>query len=199
MPSSKELLSLNEHQLNFIDGNKTVNDDIVSRWCSKCCGYFYEERATEYRGYKKMKHLVIITGASRGYGKALALSYTKYFANSSTSPALSFILTGRSTEELSQTQREVQAISSSVAVTTKFTDLNDLPNLSTTMASVLNEIDKDDYDEITLFQNSGSIGVLDFVGSANMTIAEITGAVNLNITSYMCLTNEFMRRYDPFC
>jgi short-subunit dehydrogenase len=141
-----------------------------------------------------MKHLVIITGASRGYGKALALSYTKYFANSSTSPALSFILTGRSTEELTQTQLEVQAISSSVAVTTKYTDLNDLSNLSATMSSILNDLDKDDYDEITLFHNSGSLGVLDVIGSASLSIAEITASVNLNITSFMCLTNEFMRK-----
>jgi sepiapterin reductase len=144
-----------------------------------------------------MWQYIIITGASRGFGKAMALRFAKILRT-----PLHFSLTGRSIADLENTRTEILSLREGretkcdlVAV-----DLGDLSQLTSSAAAIFKPYDElvtlGSYSRILFISNAGSLGPLCYIGTGDTTnLALVANAVNLNLTSSCFLTSEVMRQY----
>ncbi len=172
-----------------------------------------------------MKSLAIITGASRGIGRSIALAITdavNFSASrkgldcvddSSTSPPmpglistpLHMILISRSVDSLHETARLVQQRCDHdglIFTTCHEMDLSDLDNLSEKFVGLLESVKKADYDQCWLINNAGSLGPLgpaSSLGSDGSSLKELQNAVNLNVTSGIWISAQFTRSFLTPC
>lgn len=140
---------------------------------------------------------VIITGASKGYGRAVAKTFARL-----TEGNMHFVLSGRSAPELNSLKDEIYALRSNTASGTHCEIvLGDVGN--TAELSILADRLFSSHhfvqaaaaaQSVTFVNNAGSLGPITSVGSEAFTSAELTGVVNLNITGCFYLTSEFVRR-----
>lgn len=141
-----------------------------------------------------MTVLVVVTGASRGIGRSIAIEFVK----SGTLRNLELCLIGRNREGLLQTQGLVETYTSNdqhVKSTTHSIDLSDLEHLETNIQSAfhpLNRTQKERYTRAILINNAGSLG---HVGASSclpspMALKE---SVDLNFTSSVWLSSYFYR------
>ena len=78
--------------------------------------------------------LCIITGASRGLGKHIAVQFAKHF------PATHFILLARNGNDLSDTKQSIAHVDASATVDIYSIDLGDLNNLKTNVDKVFEKV-----------------------------------------------------------
>lgn len=141
---------------------------------------------------------VIITGASRGYGRAIALA----FARAATAN-LHFVLSGRDESGLAQTQNEVAALGCGHAIdfTIVPANLSQTEGLERASEGIFGQVtlpaDRQ-YEEIVFVNNAGSLGPLAPVGSGQYTAASFADVMHVNVTAACFLTSELIRRYAPF-
>lgn len=144
-----------------------------------------------------MIHAVVITGASKGFGRALA----KAVAHSS-EPKVHFVLSGRNQNDLRETESEIRLIRreqelemSCDIVVGDSSNLLVLEEIAESLFGV-DSLYKNasQLGSVTFINNAGSLGSLCSVGSHQYSLAEISGAVNLNVSGCMYLTSEFVRR-----
>jgi short-subunit dehydrogenase len=136
--------------------------------------------------------LVIVTGASRGFGRATAISLAK----SLVAPT-HFVLSGKDVVELTNTatlideNRSPELKAKIKIVSADLANTLDLPNV----ASDLFDIDsQDSFNELIFINNAGSLGPLGHIGAEVQTIQNLAEAVNINITASCFLTSELTRR-----
>lgn len=137
--------------------------------------------------------VIIITGASKGFGRALAIC----FATNLSEENLHFYLSARSTEELECVRDEILQLSSERhKVHLCSVDLGDIDNLSLSSDRMLGDYLQiwKEADEIIYIANAGSLGNLAPIGSTSFNPVNISSAIDLNITSYCYLTSDFLRR-----
>ena len=157
---------------------------------------------------------VIITGASKGFGRSIAIAFAEQ--EQMLEKNLQFTLCGRNecglreVEDVITDRRRAlrrKAATASCAGKTKISlvieDLAGLDNLEQAAAQLFAtaEFSVDGVDHIAavcsrviFINNAGSLGPLCEVGSPHMTLSELTSAVNLNVTSCVFLTSEFVKR-----
>lgn len=166
------------------------------------------------------QRVVILTGASRGFGRALASEFVKS-ASSSTPSALSspglqhqhLVLTARDKAGLEETKAEcLQLLTAAAAgtsgsitsslnlhmeITTISLDLGDLDSLETSIATLLAPLVRATLSttihtsEFILVNNAGSLGKLDRIHT--QTVSDIRKAIDLNVTAPMALTSAFVK------
>lgn len=150
------------------------------------------------------KHLIVITGASKGFGKEIAIAFTKEVKE-----PLHFILSGRNQQELSDTKNEICNLQKNLAVPVTcnlvigdITDINKLDCLAealfgnNSLSVCCNETQvNNNFVSATFVNNAGSLGPLRPVGSTHSSLLHIHDAINLNVTGCIYLTNEFIKRY----
>ena len=147
--------------------------------------------------------LYIITGASRGFGRALALAAAAdALTHGHASPA--FVLLARDAAGLAATGAAVASAAPAARVATVAADLGDLPSLDATWdaaeaaaSSLLRGLDAA---SATLFNNAGSVGHIGPIaarrgggGNAPLTLADLRANVDLNVTSSAWATVRFLR------
>lgn len=140
---------------------------------------------------------VIITGASKGYGRVIAKTFARL-----TEGNMHFVLSGRNATELSTLKDEIQAIRSTSSsrthceiVSGDIGDTAELTGLADRLFSSQHFVQADTAARsITFVNNAGSLGPIAPVGSDPCTSAELASVVNLNITGCIYLTSEFVRR-----
>lgn len=138
---------------------------------------------------------IIITGASRGFGRCLAVSYAK-----SAVSKLQLILSGRDAKGLEETRSAVLAHrpdASTIEVLTVPADLGRVDQLEGISAALFGEQNFPAdrlYDEVALYHNAGSLGLLAPIGSTQLSLATFTECFNLNVTSSSFLTSNFIQR-----
>jgi len=146
---------------------------------------------------------VVITGASRGFGRAIAISYAKR----STSP-LHIVLNGRTKADLEETKflienerRSIQTI-----ITIVDADLCKIHSLNDVASRLFDGFGSNSslFDEVVLIHNAGSLGPLIEIGSTESRYEQLSTAADFNISSFMILSSEFIRRirshtYLPSC
>lgn len=113
-----------------------------------------------------MSYIIIITGASRGLGKAICLSFAKALIDK----PIHFILTGRATTDLETTKTEILNIRSPAItticdlVTADLSNINDLKSISESLFSSPFNNNKNsnhsDNDKLIFINNAGSLGPL---------------------------------------
>ena len=154
--------------------------------------------------------LVIITGASRGFGRSLSLS----FARLNRSKDLHFVLSGRDVNELRIAETELLACRAAVPgggktrVDVVVADLADMEALPTATEQLLQFIPCTDttaaagdviYESAVLVNNAGSLGDLVCMGSSSEPsgrekLLAIVTNINMNISSTFYITSEFIQR-----
>ncbi|KNC96987.1 sepiapterin reductase [Spizellomyces punctatus DAOM BR117] len=137
--------------------------------------------------------LILLTGASRGFGKSLtlALSASKLVAQET-----DLLLTARNTAQLEETKAEALAAASSKSlhIVTHSADFTSL-DLDSVCKDLFAKIPHPatQYARVYLFNNAGSLGKLDRM--RHQTPDDISPAVHLNLTAPLALTSAFLRHF----
>jgi len=167
------------------------------------------------------KTLVVITGASRGIGRACAVAFAKdtRFSNSD----LTLSLLARGQDGLTRTVELVREAASAnhsrireeeedsskggeITVYTNCVDLNNLDTLETDIQSVFQECassiksslssSMSCYDRTIFINNAGSTGYLGPIASSSFpSPREIQATLDLNVTSTLWLSSYFIRYF----
>lgn len=133
--------------------------------------------------------LVVISGASRGYGRACASAFSKVAGQ------LHFILLGRDNNELEVTKSlldERHCIDIHVSDLSLLSQLNEIAE--DIFSKPFEKYSQRVYDRVIFINNSGSLGPLKDI-SKGMDILEFSTAINLNVTSACFLTSEIVKRF----
>lgn len=144
-----------------------------------------------------LRSVVIVTGASKGFGSAVAKAFAKSCPGS-----IHFVLSARNQQELNETKCEILQIrhilNLETTCETVLGDITDSKQLERLAEGLFNSVThKDDNSlpvSITFVNNAGSLGPLRPIGSPLTSFSEIATAVNLNVTGCLYLTSEFVRR-----
>lgn len=145
---------------------------------------------------QKKKTYCVITGASRGLGKILAVHFSPCFAKESV-----IVLVARDAAGLQNVKAEVEASAPGVKVLARSVDLGD-PKTCTSkvfeelLASSLgqSETEAAAFDQAIIFHNAGSVGrcaAAEDYGNPQ----EWTDYLMLNVTSAACLNCAFLKTF----
>lgn len=147
----------------------------------------------------EMSSLVIVTGASKGYGRAVSLEFAKTVANN-----LFLVLHGTDQSGLQQTSEMVYAARAGSAsrTFTRFVnaDLSAIQNLELYAKDIFDvdafsSTDQASIESITFLNNAGSLGPLAPVGTdVHRDAVSYTKAFNVNVTACCFLTSELISR-----
>ena len=138
------------------------------------------------------KLFCIVTGASRGIGRAIAIELSKQFASGSL-----IVLTARSPEGLHETQQQIQEVSTAVLVRLVTSDLEDDVTLPETLKEITKDVDPSIYHCALLINNAGTMW------DASRYASQLNGADlddmqkywMMNVTSYLLLTSHFLQTF----
>ena len=146
------------------------------------------------------KLLLIVTGASRGLGKSIALQFCSEAALRDFSH-IEIVLIARNQAQLDDTREEILRLASSkhfsALVSCHALDLGDLTELETRVEGIakalledLPEIDR--FERFIFVNNAGSLG---HIGRAidTLSLTEMQATVNLNVTSALWLSARMAR------
>lgn len=139
---------------------------------------------------------VIITGASKGFGNAVAMCYATAFK-----APLHLVLHGRNEELLNRLKAEVlhirQTAGRETSVQIVKCDLGDSNELAGAVDNLFMKTKQDqcEYARTTFINNAGSLGKLTCIGQNNLSAAEINQYYQLNMTSACFLTNAFVQMF----
>ncbi|CAN7996037.1 unnamed protein product [Ixodes pacificus] len=137
------------------------------------------------------KFLIVVTGASGGLGRGIAVSFAEHVADGSL-----LVITGRNTAGLEETKRTIVSLGRGVSVSVEtcdhsralFRDYQDLLERASAQLP--------DPDRVVLVHNAASVesysdGVVSFDNER-----KIGDYYRLNLTSVMTLTSAFLRHYN---
>ncbi|KAL7576034.1 hypothetical protein ACA910_000821 [Epithemia clementina (nom. ined.)] len=137
--------------------------------------------------------LVVVTGASRGLGRAIAIAF--HSIPTSSVKRIRTILMARSIDGLKETRRLIQQEHQSDReneISINSFDLGDLDNLNHTLDNMFETLAKEDtiFDRVVFVNNAGSLGKLGTCLESN-SLAEMKKAVDFNVTSSLWCTVRF--------
>jgi len=133
------------------------------------------------------KSLAIITGASRGIGRAIAIALAE--ESRVRDDALHLVLLARSIEKLNETATLVNTIDSEVTTSCHEIDLSNMVTLPEKLQEILEPLSRATlYNSCLLVNNAGSVGPLGTCQS--LSITELQQSINLNITSSIWVSCE---------
>ena len=134
--------------------------------------------------------LVFITGASRGYGRALALA----FARSASAPT-TLVLLARGAAGLESTRAAISSAAPAVACVCLPVDLADLPLLAVAWDGLLAQL-PGPWSRAFLLNNAGGAGRVGYVRDFELSPAGLAAAratLDLDVLSPWILTSLFLR------
>eukprot|EP01041_Mallomonas_annulata_P013799 gene13799-29342_t len=136
-------------------------------------------------------NFLVVTGASKGLGKAIALAFAK-----STKNPLHVVLTGRSGDGLEAIRTALMSARESHETVCELmpADLSDLKTLPTTTESLFAIKSDRLYSKAILINNAGSLGRLATIGSGE-TLSDFSDALDFNITSSCYLSSKFVEKF----
>ena len=151
-----------------------------------------------------MNSLIVITGASRGIGRSIALSIADVSLQKSDGD-IHMILISRSAEKLDETAKLLEEKccgnkddSETTRITTSChgVDLSNLDTLPNELEHLFNPLMQSKYKHCWLFNNAGSVEPIGATPSlADGSMDELRNAIDLNITSSMWLSSVFTKTF----
>ncbi|XP_038070734.1 sepiapterin reductase-like isoform X2 [Patiria miniata] len=130
----------------------------------------------------------IITGASRGLGRELALSLGSHLGDKSL-----MVLTARSSADLEDTSKQVSACSPGVTVKTVTGDLGDESKAEDAITRMFEGVECSQYQHAMLIHNAGSLGEMSYICDLSPGLQTLRQCFTLNVTSCMALSTKFLR------
>jgi len=149
--------------------------------------------------------LLIVSGASRGLGRAIALAFCRHFAAEvpppppTSSSVLRIVLLARSLPALQDTKallvQEMQKHSKSwiTSVSVHAVDLGELSSLDSSLDEVLDQTSVMNFDRLIFINNAGSLGQLGPCIAPRQELSELQKTVDLNVTSSFWASVKFAR------
>ena len=134
---------------------------------------------------------ILITGASRGFGRAIAKVACQHFSESHRHP-LRLILVARSDSGLQETKELCSKSVVSAKITCHAMDLGDLDRLDENMDTLMKQLDNDQVQRIICINNAGTIGHLGPC-KESPSLQDMRSNVDLNITSALWIAVRFCR------
>jgi sepiapterin reductase len=143
-----------------------------------------------------MTKLLVITGASRGLGRSIALAFVRQFCPSvATAPEMwKICLLARNQPALLVTRQMIHETLSSnqnVTVDCHGIDLSQMDDLSDRIESILVELSSESVSELYFINNGGSLGPIGPCRKTNLQ--EMRTNFDLNITSACWLSARFVQ------
>ena len=158
-----------------------------------------------------VKGLVVISGASRGIGRSIALALADAAcvnrgktnddesASSILVPShyLHMILVARSASSLQETADMLQQRGSTITTTCLEMDLADIDRLPQNMNKILEPLEKSNYNSCLLINNAGSLGPLGKATSicdeesTSASLKRWRDTIDFNITSSLWISSQF--------
>lgn len=140
-----------------------------------------------------MRSLVVITGASRGIGRACALAFVK----EKSFLDLHVALVARNLEGLTETERQIRSVSGAknVTISKHSSDLSNLDCLEDDIKCIFDTLSEGtQYEQVILINNAGSLG---YIGaSSNLpSPKEIQKTIDFNVTSCIWLSSYFVQYF----
>lgn len=143
--------------------------------------------------------LLIVTGASRGLGRAIGVA----FASSPSTKYLCCLLVARSESGLEETaslMREAAAAAnkSKLDVSCMVADLSDMDTLEITAADMFERVSKQGsstYDRAILINNAGSLGYLGKCSDMS-SLTNVKKSIDFNVTSSSWISSQFVRKFS---
>lgn len=129
------------------------------------------------------KALVIITGASRGFGRALALEIAGRVDAGSV-----LILAARSKDRLQELQTHLSRDASQLTVRCVSADLARKEDIERVLTEV-KETQRADIDHLLLFNNAGSLGDVSRYCRDFTDVDEVDSFLSFNVSSALCFTS----------
>ena len=180
---------------------------LYSGNCSFCSLYCSSNSVLRYT---MAKSLVLITGASRGIGRAIALSIVdacQKEPNIALSLPVHIVLIARSTEKLQETARLVlekchNDETKIITTSCHELDLSNLDSLPNKMEQIFHLLNQSTHDQCWLFNNAGSVEPLGAISSLatsenpSTQMSELRNSIDLNITSSIWLSAMFTRAFS---
>ncbi|TPX47036.1 sepiapterin reductase (L-erythro-7,8-dihydrobiopterin forming) [Synchytrium endobioticum] len=139
-----------------------------------------------------MTTLIVVTGASRGLGRALSIALSEELGDFS---SLEFMLIARDADGTKETQSLILEKRPHATIRLQQTDLGALDTLEDSLDEMFHGIihPPSMYEKVYLFHNAGSLGRLDRIEA--LTLHDVQHAINLNVTSFMAMTSTFLRHF----
>lgn len=136
----------------------------------------------------------VITGASRGFGRSVAVALARQFSDSEVEGR--FILLSRSEEGLEQTRNKIVEVCPAAEVHSVAVNLGEVITLEETINNALCKEEPSQVTHAFLVNNAASLGdvskrIQDLSGSAEL----LQGYFNLNVTSPMIIISKFRQRF----
>ncbi|XP_065560079.1 sepiapterin reductase-like [Artemia franciscana] len=142
------------------------------------------------------KSCVLITGASRGIGRAIAQEFAKSVAAESF-----FILIARSFKDLEEVKQALMKIAN-ISVSTLVLDLSKPEDFN--FEAIVNNIltsenqTKDSFEQVIIVHNAGSIGNISKRAAEMDSNDEIQAYFKLNLLSVILLNSAFLKVFSKF-
>ena len=142
-----------------------------------------------------MATVIFVTGASRGFGRALAIEFSRAF-----SPVenLHLVLLSRSVEELEKTAAAVSSVNQAARVHVRGVDLSEIEKLSSIWDDLLCGLGCGTWARGILVNNAGSPGPIGYLGdsedcAAPAAVAALRSCFDLDLLSPIILTSLFLK------
>jgi len=138
--------------------------------------------------------VIIVTGASRGFGHSLAVEFSRVFK---TVEGLHVVLLSRDEKGLQSTAAAVTTANPAATVHVRPVDLSDVENLASVWEELLIRLGGVPWKRGILVNNAGSSGPIGYLGSeacgTSKSIAALKGCFELDIFSPIILSSLFLR------
>ncbi|XP_022086551.1 sepiapterin reductase-like [Acanthaster planci] len=129
----------------------------------------------------------VITGASRGLGRELALSLGSRLGENSL-----LVLTARSSSDLEDTRKQVSTCAPGLTVKVLAGDLSDESGVEETARRLFEGVDCSQYQHAVLVQNAGSLGEMSYIRNLSPRQQTLQKYLLLNLTSFITLSTKFL-------
>ena len=141
------------------------------------------------------KTFCVVTGASRGLGRCIALTLGQKLPSSSC-----ILLMARDMPSIASLKTEILSANPELNVVLKFFDQADLKKCANKemFTDVLKEIEKSvgDFEQALIIHNAGSAGDLTKFGSEFTDAGEVETVVNVNVTGTILLNSMFFQTFQ---
>ncbi|XP_041666143.1 sepiapterin reductase-like [Cheilinus undulatus] len=136
--------------------------------------------------------LCIITGASRGFGRAVALQMSRVVK-----PGSALVLTARSADDLRALQEELTTSEAGRAGLKAVSVPADLgqKGVQERVLKEAGEAFNEDMDHVILINNAGSLGDISRFTKDFTNMAEVDSYMSFNVGSFLCLNASFLQRF----
>ncbi|XP_041476928.1 sepiapterin reductase-like [Lytechinus variegatus] len=138
------------------------------------------------------KSFCIVTGASRGIGRAIAINFARSFSAESR-----IVVTGRTAEALNETKQMIQAAAPGVHCTVVIADHSDEGGMSNTLSEVTKDVNPEEFQRCFLINNAASLGdVSRYARQLDASdLSRLQKVCMLNVTSVLLLTSHFLKTF----